>query len=99
MSDKKKQILPTIDNVRVIEADARNLEVQRLEDVHNVKEGTTTSRWRFKGYCNSVLSGLRMIQNKELLIDCNAITSLKSYLKQVEESNAKLIEKLEEMKQ
>lgn len=98
MSNVKKPVILTIDNVRIIRDNPLNVAVERLEDVYFAREGTTTKKWRFKGFANSILSALHFIQHKELLIDYNAVTDLKSYLKLVEESNKKLIDKLEVIK-
>ncbi len=92
MTEKKKETLLTIDNVRVIQSDPLNLAIERLEEVQNPKDGTITNKWRHKGYSGSILGALQTIQYKELLIDYNAVNDLENHLKQVEESNNKLIQ-------
>ena len=100
MSDKKQVIL-TIDNVRIKEYDSMNVVVERYEEytVPPKKKGEpvkVVSGWKFKGYYNSILSALLFIQRKELLIDYNVVSDLESYLEQVDESNAKLLEVMKE---
>lgn len=95
MSDKKKVIL-TIGNVRIKDYDSMNVMVERYEDVFIPKYKTTIKKWVFKGYSRSILSALLDIQRNELLIDRNAVTNLDSYLNQVEQSNAALMEVMKE---
>lgn len=92
MSDKK--VLINIGIVRISEYDNLNVMIERLEDVFNPIKKEATSKWRFKGYSDTILNALTFISNKELLIDKNAVIDLKSYLKQVEELNRKIKEGL-----
>ncbi|MCJ8008095.1 hypothetical protein ACFFF5_17920 [Lederbergia wuyishanensis] len=93
MAEKnEKKVLITIDNVRVKEYDSMNVVVERYEEVFNPISKETIRKWRFKGYSKDILSALQFIQSNELLIDKKAISDLKSHLKQVYESNAKLLE-------
>lgn len=85
-------MLIDLGTVRISEYDSLNVTVERLEEVLNPITKDTTSKWRFKGYLNTILDALQFISTKELLMDKNAVSDLKSYLKQVEESNAKLLE-------
>lgn len=90
MSEKK--VLLSVDNVRIKEYDSMNVQVERYEDVYIPTEKKTEKKWRFKGYSKGILSALLFIQQNELLIDKNNISDLKSHLKQVRDSNSKLIE-------
>ena len=89
---KEKKVLLTIGNARIKEYDNLNHQVEAYETYYNPKAKEETSGWRFKGYCHSILGGLQLIQRKELLIDKNAVSDLKSYLNAVQESNEQLKE-------
>lgn len=86
-----KEVILTIDNVRIKEYDNLNIVIERYEPVYNPTTKETNHKWRFKGYSDTFLKALKYISNKELLIDFNAVSDLKSYLKQVQESNEKLL--------
>lgn len=90
MVDKK--VLITIGNVRIKEYDSMNVTVERYEDVFIPKEKKKVKKWVFKGYSRSVLSALLFIQRNELLIDKSNVTNLESYLNEVQQSNARLLE-------
>lgn len=94
MSEKK--ILIDLGNVRIKEYNNLNHEIEIYEDVRIPRTGKIEKRWRFNGYCTTILSGLKSISRNELLIDKSQITDLKSYLEQVEKSNAKLLEVMKE---
>ncbi|MCC2248831.1 hypothetical protein JUJ52_02510 [Virgibacillus sp. AGTR] len=94
MSEKK--VLISVKNVRIKDYDSMNVMVERYEDVFIPKYKTTIKKWVFKGYSRSILSALLDIQRNELLIDRNAVTNLDSYLNQVEQSNAALMEVMKE---
>lgn len=91
---KEKAVLMTVGNVRVKEYDSQNVVLERYEETVNPVTKETNSNWRFKGYFNSILNALTFVVRKELLIDINVVNDLKSYLKQVEDSNNKILEEL-----
>ena len=93
---KEKNILITIENIRVKEYDQQNITLECLEEVVNPISKESSSKWRFKGYFPTVFRALTFAVKKELLIDRNTISDLKSYLKQVEDSNNKILEVLNE---
>lgn len=97
MSDEKDII--TIDNVRIRRYNNMNFVVERYEDVFIPTKKTIEKRWVFHGYKSTILKALQLISSKELLINETQIKDLKGYIKQVEESNAKLAELLEVMKE
>ena len=86
-----KRVVLTIDNVRIKEYDRMNLTVERYEDVFIPKDRQMVKKWVFKGYVSSILKGLLLIQEKELLIDKNEVGNLNDYVNQVENSNKKLV--------
>lgn len=90
-----KRVLLTIENVRIKEYDSLNVTVERYEDVFIPKEKKKVKKWVFKGYSRSVLSALLFIQRNELLIDKNRISDLNDHLKQVKESNNKILAVIE----
>lgn len=87
-----KAILIDLGAVRIKEYDAQNVTIERLEEVFNPTTKETTSKWRFKGYSGSVLSALKSVVRNEYLIDKTANMGLDNYIKQVEESNARILE-------
>ncbi|MCR1834997.1 hypothetical protein NSA56_11380 [Oceanobacillus caeni] len=93
----EKQVILTIENVRIKEYDNMNVTVERYEEVYNQKEKKTENKWRFKGYSKGILSALLFIQRNELLIDKNTVSDLKAHLKQVKDSNNRLIESVGEL--
>ena len=97
-----KPVLVEIDNVRVVRSDALNLAVERLETTksYNKKKEKweENTSWQFKGYYSTIAGALKGIVNKELLINENSLTDLKSYLKEVEWANKKIYTALEVIK-
>ncbi|WP_371069120.1 hypothetical protein [Sediminibacillus sp. JSM 1682029] len=94
MSDKK--VLMDLGNVRIKEYDSLNVVVERYEDVFVPKDKKTVKKWVFKGYSRNILSAMLYIQATELLIDRNKVNDLETHLKQVEQSNAELMEVMRE---
>lgn len=88
---KEKAVLMTIGNVRIVEYDASNVTVERLEESKNNGTEEPLGKWRFKGYSGTIQSALRMIVHKELLIDKSAVSDLESYIEQVEKSNTVIL--------
>lgn len=91
----EKRVILTIENVRIKEYDNMNVTVECFEEVYNQKEKKAEKKWRFKGYSKGILSALLFIQQNELLIDKNAVSDLKTHLKQVIETNNELITSIE----
>ncbi|MYL57391.1 hypothetical protein GLW20_07715 [Virgibacillus halodenitrificans] len=92
----EKRVLITIHNVRIKEYDSMNVTVERYEDVFIPKDKSTIKKWVFKGYSRGILSALLFIQRKELLIDQKIVSDLATYMKEVEKSNAALLEVMKE---
>ncbi|MFC4661717.1 hypothetical protein [Oceanobacillus sp. FSL W7-1293] len=94
---KESHVFIQIDNCRVVGYDERNVLVERNELTKDPRTKEEKYRWRVKGYYASIRQVLYGILNKEKewLIDENAVSDLNSYLKQVEESNQKLLDALE----
>lgn len=98
-TDKEKkeiQVFLQIDNVRVVGFDDKNVTVERIELTKRPGE-EEKYRWRFKGYYPSVFKALKAIMTKEWLIDKNTVSDLETHLKQVIDSNNKILTKLEEI--
>lgn len=91
---KEKKVLMTIGPVRIVENDPLNIIVERLEEVTNPVTKEKYNKHVFKGYFSSIVGALTAIVNKEWLIDRNAHSDLKSYLKQVQDSNNLILEEL-----
>jgi hypothetical protein len=99
MSEKKeRQVILTIDHVRIKEYDNHNVQVERYENVFVPKTQETIQKWVFKGYSRSILSALLKIQRDELLIDTENVTDLNGYVTRVRDSNNQLIKALEGIK-
>lgn len=94
MSNKK--VLIDLGNVRIKEYNSMNHVIEVYEEVRMFASKDVEKKWRFFGYCNDVYSGLRTIQHNELLLDKTQINDLNSHLKQVEESNQKLLEVMQQ---
>lgn len=92
---KELQVFMQVDNCRVVGYDERNVLVERNELTKDPRTKEEKHRWRVKGYYASIRQALYAILNKEWLIDENAVSDLKSYLKQVEESKQKVLDALE----
>lgn len=88
---KEPQVLIEIDNIRVMEYDDANVKVERFEDVINPKTKVKEGKWRFVGYSRSIRTALEMIINKELLVDKNAVSDLKTYVIEVRWANQKVL--------
>lgn len=93
-----KQTLLQIDNVRICGHDAYNLVVERYEKVYNPIKKEESEGWRFKGFTSSIVSGLKLIMKKDLLIDKESVSDLKGHLKQVQESERKILDAMEGLK-
>ncbi|MEA0565136.1 hypothetical protein [Lysinibacillus irui] len=92
---KEKAILIDLGTIRIKEYDSLNVQIERLEEVLNPISKKVTNKWRFKGYSDNVLNALKLIVNKELLIDRKAVNGLKNYLKQIENIHNKIMIALE----
>ncbi|HHY72678.1 MAG TPA: hypothetical protein GX497_05550 [Bacillus bacterium] len=88
MSNKK--VLIDLGTVRISEYDSMNVTVERLEEVFNPIDKSTSMKWRFKGYSSTILNALKLINTRELLVEKKAVSDLNSYLKSVEDSNRKI---------
>lgn len=86
-----KTVVLEIDNVRVIKFNELNYAVERFENVYIPTKKQSEMRWVFHGYTNTVLSALKLISRNELLVDETDISNMEDYLKQVLESNNKII--------
>lgn len=95
---KEKAVLIDLGTVRIKEYDSLNVQIEIFEEVQNPITKKVSHKWRFKGYSNTILNALKLIVNKELLIDRKAINGLKNYLKQVEEIHNKIMIALEDDK-
>jgi len=93
-----KQTLLQIDNVRIKESDAYNLIVERYEKVYNPIKKENSEGWRFKGFNSSNVGCLKLITKKDLLIDEKAVSDLNGHLKQVRESERKMLDAIEGLK-
>lgn len=93
-----KAILINLGNVRIKEYDNLNVVIERQEVVFNPMSKQTESKWRFKGYSDSIFNALILIQKNEWLIDKKAQMGLENYLKQVEESNERIRITIEQVK-
>ncbi len=98
MTKFKKETLLEIDNVRIIRSDPYNLAIEKRETVYSPITKSDSTKYRNKGYYGTILGALRAIQYKELLMDENSVTDLNGHLKQVEESNGKVLKLLEDEK-
>ena len=97
MEPKEKALLLTVGIIRVKEYDLQNVTLEREEEVFNPNDGTTSNRWRFKGYFSSIASALTFAVKKELLLDRKATQDVKSYLKQIDDSNQMVLNAIERM--
>lgn len=88
----EKAVLIDLGIIRICEFDKLNVKIERLEEVFNPKSKQREMHWQFKGYSDTILNALKAIVRNEWLIDKNAVNGLKTYLKQVEESNNKVLQ-------
>lgn len=95
MTENNKEILLEIENIRIVRNDPLNLTLERLETTYSARYKKEFNSYQFKGYFSNILSALRAIQSKELLIDENNVMDLEGYLKQVQESNDKILKSME----
>lgn len=86
-----KPVILTIDNVRIIKFNEMNLAVERYEEVFIPKNKQKEMRWVFYGYKSTVLGALKFISRNELLVNESQISSINDYVKQVKESNNKIL--------
>ncbi|GAQ18007.1 hypothetical protein OPHB3_1946 [Oceanobacillus picturae] len=93
--EEKKPIIMEIDNVRIRKWDESNYFIERLETYWNPKEKKETTDYKFKGYYSTVSACLKAISSKGLLVEEKDVSDLESHLKEVEQSNAKLMKALE----
>ena len=93
-----KKILVDLGNVRIKEYNSMNVVVERLEEVFIPQTEQKEKRWRFNGYSDDILDALEYINRKGLLIDEMQIRGLKDHLKQVHESNKKILNEIRRVK-
>lgn len=89
---EEKAILIDLGSVRIREYDKLNVQIERLEEVFAPVSKQLETKWRFKGYSNTIFSALKSIVKNEWLIDKKAVDGLENYLKQVEDSNNKILQ-------
>lgn len=89
---ENKAVLIDLGTVRICEDDKLNVRIERLEEVFSTKTKQTNTKWQFKGYSSTILNALKSIVRNEWLIDKNTVKGLENYLKQVEESNDKILQ-------
>lgn len=92
---KEKAVLIDLGTVRIKEYDSLNVQIELFEEVHNPITKKSSHKWRFRGYSDTILNALKLIVNKELLIDRKAANGLEKYLKQVEGIHNKIMIALE----
>lgn len=92
---KEKSILIDLGIVRIKEYDSLNVTIERLEEVVNPVTKEVSSKWRFKGYSDSISNALKQIVSKELMINKNAMKSIENYLKQITDSNKTILKAIE----
>lgn len=93
----KRPTIFDLGDVRVIRFNSMNLAIERYENVFIPKEKKKEKRWVFYGYQTTLFQALQTIVKKELLIDDQQINSVGDYVKQVEESNNKILTTLKEI--
>lgn len=93
-----KPILLEIGHLRIIQYDDKNVEIQAYESKYNPFEKKDAFNWRFKGYSATVFEALRLIQNKCMLVDYDAIRDIKTAMKEHEKQTELILRKLEEVK-
>lgn len=90
-----------IDNVRIRQYDSTNYVVEREETTENfnprLKKKEVKTSYRFKGYYGTLTGALKAISIKGLLVDESTASELDGHLKQVEESNQKVIDAIDRM--
>lgn len=87
----EKQVLIDLGNVRIKEYNSMNHVIEIYEEVRKFASNEVEKKWRFHGYCSTILEGLESIQRNELLLDKTKISTLNDHLKQVKESNNKIL--------
>ncbi|MEK5331993.1 hypothetical protein [Lysinibacillus sp. FSL W8-0992] len=92
---KEKSVLIDLGNVRIKEYDSLNVIIERLENVVNPVTKEVSSKWRFKGYSDTILNALKQIVSKELLVDKNTLKGIENYLKQIADSNEIILKAIE----
>lgn len=90
----KKPVIITIDNVRVRRWDRQNVFIEKYENVYNPKEKEHEMKWRFIGYESTIKGALESISRKGLLVDEKAVSDLKTYAKEVDRSNDRILEEV-----
>jgi len=93
-----KQTLLQIDNVRIREHDSYNLVIERYETYKNAITKEELTDYRFKAYASTITVAIKIIMIKDLLIDYEALSDVKTLVLQVQESERKILDKLEELK-
>ncbi|QTB23094.1 hypothetical protein J1907_02980 [Lysinibacillus sphaericus] len=92
---KEKSVLIDLGVVRIKEYDSLNVVIERLEEVVNPVSKDVSSKWRFKGYSDTISKALKQIVSKELMIDKNAVKGIETHLKQIEDSNEVILKAIE----
>lgn len=93
-----KPILLELGNLRIIQYDDRNVEVQAYESKYNPFEKEEVENWRSKGYSSDVFSALKLILNRNMLVDPNAIKDVKTALNEYEKQGSVILKALDELR-
>lgn len=94
----EKPVLLTVGNIRIVRFDDMNVAIERLEEGIKPVTKEVVYNYRFKGYCDTVLKALEAILVNDWLVDESDISSAKGYVKRIEESNAELLEVMQELR-
>lgn len=89
-----KQTILQIDNVRIRKWDEQNVFIEREETYFSARDKKDITGYRFKGYYSDVFKALLAVNRKGLLIDKNSAQSINELLKQVQESERKILKAL-----
>lgn len=94
----EKRVLMEIGDCRIREDDKWNDAVERWELYWSPIDKDYREGWRFKGFCPDVLGGLRLISRKHLLMDEVALFDGENLIKQVEESEERIMDAINELR-
>lgn len=97
MTDNGKQVLLTIDNVRVIQFDDKNVAVELLEPVTRKDTKETVMQWVVRGYYGNLPQAFKGIDQHEWLVDKSRITDIRTAVAEIEVGRKKLLAAVEQM--
>lgn len=93
----EKPVIKQIGDIRIVRDNAQNVAIERFETRKGFQRKGEIQSWSFVGFYSDVFAALRAIHMKGLLINENSISDIKNLVKQLEESEKRVLQAIREV--